>query len=113
MIDIKAVYSSDAFSLVNGPSSAIASISSIAEYGQPPIAFHHIVAMKRPVVAMKRPALARLPAFRPVAHAAASTLLVPLAIPARRAPSQALRLPPALADAAKTLNVAIPRQVPD
>jgi hypothetical protein len=43
MIDIKAVYSSDAFSLVKGPSSAIARINSIAEYGQRPTAFHHIV----------------------------------------------------------------------
>jgi hypothetical protein len=43
MIDIKAVYSSDAFSLVKGPSSAIARTSSIAEYGQRPMAFHHIV----------------------------------------------------------------------
>jgi hypothetical protein len=43
MIDIKAVYSSDAFSSVTGPSSAIARDSSIAEYGHPPTSFHHIV----------------------------------------------------------------------
>ena len=43
MIDIKVVYSSDAFSLVTGPSSAIARESSIADYGHPPTAFHHIV----------------------------------------------------------------------
>jgi hypothetical protein len=46
MIDIKVVYSSDAFSLVKGPSSAIARILSIAEYGHLPIAFHHIVSDK-------------------------------------------------------------------
>jgi hypothetical protein len=43
MSDIKAVYSSDAFSLVKEPSSAIARDSSIAEYGHPPASFHHIV----------------------------------------------------------------------
>jgi hypothetical protein len=43
MVDIKVVYSSDAFSLVKGPSSAIARTRSIAEYGHLPMAFHHIV----------------------------------------------------------------------
>jgi hypothetical protein len=106
MVDIKAVYSSDAFSLVKGPSSAIASNSSIAEYGQQPMAFHHIVAMKLA-------ALARLPPFRPVAHAAASSHSCHLQFPPGARPPQALRPPPALADATKTLNVPIPRQVPD
>jgi hypothetical protein len=106
MIDIKAVYSSDAFSLVKGPSSAIARISSIAEYGEQPMAFHHIVTMKRR-------ALARLPEFRPIAHAASSTQSCHLQFsPGTRRPP-ALTLPPALADAAKTLNVPFPRQPPD
>ncbi|HEY4880932.1 MAG TPA: hypothetical protein VIH80_02035 [Steroidobacteraceae bacterium] len=43
MIDINAVFSSDAFSLVTGPSSAIARASSIAEYRHRPMGFHHIV----------------------------------------------------------------------
>jgi hypothetical protein len=106
MIDIKAVYSSDAFSLVKGPSSAIARNSSIAEYGQQPMAFHHIVAMNQP-------ALARLPASRPLAHAAASTHSCHLQFPPAGRLHRRLRLPPALADAAKTLNVPIPRQAPD
>jgi hypothetical protein len=85
MIDINAVFSSDAFSLVTGPSSAIARFSSIAEYRHRPMAFHHIV------TARCRP-LARPTAFRHL-----------------RTPQQR----PALADQAKTLNVRSPRQAPD
>jgi hypothetical protein len=106
MIDIKAVYSSDAFSLVKGPSSAIARNTSIAEYGQQPMAFHHIVAMNLC-------ALARLPPSSPVAHAPASSHSCHLLFPPGGRMRQALKLPPALADATKTLNVPIPRQVPD
>jgi hypothetical protein len=47
MIDIKVVCSSDAFSLVKGPSSAIARNRSIADYGHRPTAFHHIVVRRR------------------------------------------------------------------
>jgi hypothetical protein len=106
MIDIKAVYSSDAFSLVKGPSSAIARFSSIAEYGRQPMAFHHIVTMKRR-------ALARMQIFGSSAHAQGSTQSCHLQFsPGRRHPA-GLRPPPALADAAKTLNVPIPRKAPD
>jgi hypothetical protein len=106
MIDIKAVYSSDAFSLVKGPSSAIARNSSIAEYGQQPMPFHHIVTMKLF-------ALACLQASRPVAHAATSSHSCHWQFPPGRRLHRQLRLPPALADATKTLNVPIPRQLPD
>ncbi|HEX2790874.1 MAG TPA: hypothetical protein VHN17_10625 [Steroidobacteraceae bacterium] len=85
MIDINAVYSSDAFSLVTGPSSAIARASSIAEYRRQPMAFHHIVG------AVRR-APARRATFRHL-----------------RTPQGARTL----ADATKTLNVPYPRQVPD
>jgi hypothetical protein len=56
MIDIKAVYSSDVFSLVTGPSSAIARDSSIAEYGHPPTSFHHIVSRQALIVGTSRTA---------------------------------------------------------
>jgi hypothetical protein len=85
MVDINAVYLCDAFPLVTGPSSAIASLRSIAEYGHRPTPFHHI------------------------AQAAKRALVPVLAFSDLRVRRQAL----ALADATKTLNVASPRQPPD
>jgi len=90
MIDIKAVYSSDAFSLVKGPSSAIARISSIAEYGQRPMAFHHIVV---PICCPAGAWRARRVAFKHL------RVLQPVRPPLRAA---------TLAGAAKTLNVLFP-----
>ena len=81
IIDIKAVYSSDAFSLGGGPSSAIACTSSIAEYRAPA----HGISPYR-----------RTPPWRPPSGADS----------ARCRRSRAARL----ADAAKTLNVPPPRR---